>query len=205
MPRCHSCASPRRSRSKAMGGGSRYAKTKTDNRVRVLPLHSLAARALRAWKAMGWAKWVGHHPAPTDVLFPNERGQAWRPQLAGMLRADLRAAGLPDTYEGRPYTAHATRRSFATWLTEAGVAEGTIKRLMGHASAAVTAQHYAALALSTLQRAVECVHLDLSTGEVIALPMRAVAVANATQKAAGLGADFGVLVRPAPSTRGIPQ
>jgi integrase len=173
------------------GGWVTLRKTKTDNRVRVLPLHSLAVRALRAWKATGWAQWVGHHPASTDALFPNEKGQAWRPQMAEMLRADLRAAGLPDAYEGRPYTSHATRRSFATWLTEAGVAEGTIKRLMGHASAGVTAQHYTALVLSTLHTAVESIRLDLSSGKVSALPMHAVAPAKTTQKAAGLGAELG--------------
>jgi integrase len=119
-------------------------KTKTDNRVRVLPLHKLAARALRAWRAAGWPRLVGRTPSPTDPVFPNEAGTFWRPTMAAMLRGDLRAAGLPDSYEGHPYTAHATRRSFATWLSEAGVAEATIKRLMGHAGSGVTQLHYTA-------------------------------------------------------------
>ncbi len=75
--------------------------TKTENRVRVIPLHSLAVRALRAWKSIGWAKLVGHRPQPGDPLFPiprtvdltkGEKVLAWRPAMASMIRADLLAA-----------------------------------------------------------------------------------------------------------------
>ncbi len=181
---------------KGAGGWATLGRTKTENRVRTLPLHSLAVRSLKAWRATGWAKWVGHHPRPTDFLFPNEKGEGWRPDMAPMLRADLRAAGLPDQYEGNPFTAHATRRSFATWLTEAGVAESTIKRLMGHAGSGVTQQHYTAQTLATLKAAVETIRLDLSTGEVIALPMRAVGGSERDPQADGHTAEF---------TAGLPQ
>jgi hypothetical protein len=87
----------------------------------------------------------------------------------------------------------------------------------------MTAQHYTALAISTLQAAVETIRLDLSAGEVIALPMRAVGGADPVPKAAAHGADFGAglgagrtkregespmisLARPAglePATRGL--
>jgi hypothetical protein len=110
--------------------------------------------------------------------------------MAVMLRADLRAAGLPDEYEGYPYTAHATRRSLATWLAQAGVAEGTIKRLMGHAGSGVTQRHYTAQTIAMLQAAVQSIHLDLSTGEVVALPMRALAGTDRHSKADGLTAGF---------------
>jgi len=46
---------------------------------------------------------------------------------------------------------------------------------MGHAAAGVTAQHYAAQNLALLHAAVETIVLDLSTSQIIALPMRAVA------------------------------
>jgi integrase len=147
-------------------------KTKTENRVRVLPVHSLAAKALRAWLANGWARHVGRAPKPTDPLFPNDKGEAWRPSMAVMLRADLVRTGLPSTYEGHNYTAHSTRRSFATWLAEADVPEDTRRRLMGHAAGDVTALHYTARSLRSLHEAVERIKLDLSAGEVIALPMR---------------------------------
>ncbi len=146
---------------------------KTDNRVRVLPLHSAAVRALKGWKSTGWAAHVGRSPKGHEALFPNSGGEAWRPDSAALLREDLLDAGLPDTYEGHPYTAHATRRSFATWLTEAGVASDTIKRLMGHAAEGVTAQHYAAQNLDLLRAAVETIALDLTTAQVITLPVRA--------------------------------
>jgi integrase len=172
------------------GGWATLGRTKTENRVRTLPLHGLAVRALRAWKAAGWAQWVGHAPKPTDSVFPNASGHGWRPTMAAMLRADLRAAGLPDQYEGHPYTAHATRRSFATWLNEAGVAEGTLKRLMGHASSGETQQHYTAQTLAALKAAVEAIRLDLSAGELVTLPMRAVGTGKMPPQTVGLTADF---------------
>ncbi len=156
--------------------------TKTDNRVRTLPLHPLAVRTLRAWKATGWAKWVGRKPQPTDVLFPNEEGKGWRPDMAGMIRADLRKAGLPDTYQGHKLTAHATRRSFSTWLSEAGVEEATRDRLMGHAPATVAERHYTSSIMTKLRDAVESIKLDLTTGQVISMPMRIVASGEAASE-----------------------
>jgi integrase len=83
--------------------------------------------------------------------------------MAKMLRADLRAAGLPSTYEGNPYTAHATRRSFSTWLREAGVDIETRDRLMGHAAGSVGEKHYTAMTtavLAKLRDALESIQLD---------------------------------------------
>ncbi len=175
---------------KGAEGWATLGKTKTENRVRVLPVHSLAARALKAWKTAGWARWVGRAPKATDPIFPNEAGEAWRPDMAPMLRGDLRAAGLPDQYEGHPYTAHATRRSFATWLSEADVDKETRDRLMGHAAGSVGERHYTATILAKLKAAVESIRLDLSTGQVIELPLRAVAGSPAPQQADGPTADF---------------
>jgi integrase len=178
----------------ALVGDSGWAtlrKTKTANRMRVLPLHTLAVRILRFWKATGWAHWVGHPPSPTDAVFPNDKGEPWRPDMALMLRADLRAAGLPDVYEGHPYTAHATRRSFATWLNEAGVAESTIKRLMGHAGSGVTQQHYTAQTLATLQAAVATIGLEDSLVDGITLQSDAISGRDRGAITAGLSADFG--------------
>ena len=146
--------------------------TKTDNRVRTLPLHSLAARALRAWYATGWARHVGRAPKATDPVFANDDGKAWRPNMATMLRADLRNAGLPDTCEGHNLTAHAMRRSFSTWLSEAGVDSHTRDRLMGHAATSTAEKHYTAVILTKLRDAVESIKLDLTTTRVVALPVR---------------------------------
>jgi len=161
----------------ALEGDDGYATastTKTDNRVRQLPLHPATVKALRGWKASGWKTYVGRAPADHEPVFPNSAGAAWRPDSATLLREDLLAADLPSTYEGHNFTAHATRRSFATWLTEARVSTDTIKRLMGHAAAGVTAQHYAAQDLELLRDAVAMIALDLTTGQVLQLPVRAV-------------------------------
>jgi integrase len=155
-------------------GWATMSTTKSDNRVRVLPLHTATVRALKGWKAVGWVAYVGRKPEGHEPVFPNSTGEAWRPDSAALLREDLRAAGLLDTYEGHNYTAHATRRSFATWPTEAGVASETVKRLMGHAAEGVTAQHYAAQNLALLRAAIESIVLDLTTAQVISLPVRAV-------------------------------
>jgi integrase-like protein len=136
---------------------------------------------------------VGRHPQPTDFVFPNASGEGWRPATAKMLRADLRAAGLPAAFQGHPYTAHATRRSFSTWLREAGVDAETRDRLMGHAPASVGERHYTAMTaavLAKLRDAVELIELDLSSGELIALPMRAVGEVDPAPQAVGLTADF---------------
>jgi hypothetical protein len=79
---------------------------------------------------------------------------------------------------------------FATWLAEAGVAEATIKRLMGHAGSGVTQQHYTAQTLATLHAAVESIRLDLSAANGFELPMRAVPGTDRTPKTDGLTADF---------------
>jgi len=114
--------------------------------------------------------------------------------MATMLRSALRRCGLADTYQGHKYTAHATRRSFATWLKEAGVAEATIKRLMGHAGSGVTQLHYTAQSLATLRAAVESIRLDLLRGHLVALPMRVAAGAESAPidppEAAGRTADL---------------
>jgi hypothetical protein len=111
--------------------------------------------------------------------------------MAKMLRSDLRKADLPDEYEGRwPYTAHSTRRSFCTWLGEAGVAEGTIKKLMGHAGAGVTQVHYTNKSLEILQAAVESIKLNLSTAQIITLPVRKVANGETPSEAPSDGKRF---------------
>jgi hypothetical protein len=56
--------------------------------------------------------------------------------------------------------------------------DATRDRLMGHAPATVAERHYTSAILTKLRDAVESIKLDLTTGQVIALPMRAVAIAE---------------------------
>jgi hypothetical protein len=62
---------------------------------------------------------------------------------------------------------------------------------MGHSAGSVGERHYTAMTaavMAKLRDAVETIRLDLSTGEMIALPLRAVAGAEEGSEAAGLTA-----------------
>jgi len=159
-----------RARSK---GATRLGKTKTPDAVRDNPLHPLAVRALRAWKAEGWPKHVGRGPKPSDPVFPSPEGAHWRPRDAQSLRVDLDAAKLPTKYRGTVEIdfKDATRHTFATWLAVQGVEESIIGRLMGHAAKTVARKHYIDESLVPLLDAVKKIHLDLSVGKVVALPL----------------------------------
>jgi len=159
--------------------GVAISEPKTDASVRVLPLHPLAVRALRAWKAQGWARWVGRQPQATDLVFPNAGGEAWRPASARYLRADLTAADLPTLYIGKhPFDFHAFRRSFYTWLRNEGVDRETVEMLMGHSGATVGERHYDDRNLERMRKAVAMLKLDLRKGQLVALPFRAVSGAD---------------------------
>jgi integrase len=154
-------------------GASKIGKTKTPDAVRDNPLHPLAVRALRAWKAEGWMKYVGRNAKLNDPVFPNPNGVHWRPRDARNLHDDLEAAGLPTKYRGTIAIdfKDATRHSFATWLAIAGVDDAIIGRLMGHAAKSVTRKHYIGDDLTPLLSAIKKIVLNLSTGKVVALPL----------------------------------
>jgi integrase len=162
---------------KGEGGWASIGETKTEDANRKIPLHTLAVRSLRAWKAGGWVQLVGRHPKPADPVFPVldalGKPQPHRPKSSTLIRTDLEAAGLPTLYAGKHnIDFHATRRSFATWLNAADVPESRIKRLMGHAAEGVTEKHYNSVELSKLQEAIQTIKLDVSTGDVVELPMK---------------------------------
>ena len=106
---------------------------KNVNAIRRVPLHPTAVAALERWRVHGFVLLMGRAPKPTDPVFPNEAGMHHRPKSAELLRDDLDAIGCPTDYEGANHELYELRRSFATWLADAGVNEGLRKRLMGHA------------------------------------------------------------------------
>jgi integrase len=163
-------------------------KPKTRHGTRVIPLHSRAVPALKAFKAGGWVRFVGRHARPTDPVFPGAEGcMRMLSGAAAQLRKDLLRAGCPDKFGGGfNITFHALRASFATWLFEGGVDEGIRKRLMGHAPAGVTMKSYTSQALGILRKAIETIKLDLVTGDVLQLPFRVAVGANAANDGSSL-------------------
>ncbi|MFA5892255.1 MAG: tyrosine-type recombinase/integrase [Actinomycetota bacterium] len=125
---------------------------KTRRSKRIIPLHPTAVAALRWWFDDGWPMLMGRDPKPEDPVFPSPvSGEHYRPRSADLIRDDLRSAGAP-VAPGVDF--RACRRSFATWLYEAGVDEETRGRLMGHAPQSVTSDHYTATVLARLSEAV---------------------------------------------------
>jgi integrase len=166
----------------ALRGGEGFATlgdTKTEYAKRTLPLHALAVRSLRAWKSKGWAQFAGHKPRATDSVFPDEHGEPSRPRSAQLIRDDLETAKQPTKVGSADIDFHATRRSFLTWLTNAEVSSEIIDMLAGHAGKGVRARHYTARDLEVMAKAVTKIELDVTSGEVVSLPL-AVAVGDET-------------------------
>jgi integrase len=172
-------------------GWASMSATKT-RKSRVLPMHALTVRALRGWRVSGWCVFVGHHPKGSDFVFANANGEATRPASADLLRKDLEAAGLPSKYlDKTPFDFHATRRSFYTWLRAEGVERDTVEMLMGHSGGSVGERHYAAKDLERMRKALDMLTLDLTVGQVIAMPLRKVASdSKKTMEAECLPAEF---------------
>ncbi len=139
----------------------KYGPTKRPSRVRLVPLHPLVVTALRSHTAR-WVERFGRQPEAGDPLFAAVEVRAgvrtpipryWH-GAADDLRAALELVGCATVRNGHPITAKSMRRSFATWLHEAGVEESVIGRLMGHAAKSVTGRHYTAADLARLYEAV---------------------------------------------------
>jgi integrase len=119
----------------------------------LVPLSPKAAIVLRAQIELVGGQW----PAGTRFLFPRERANpdGVLPFSYATLESRLRrwqaAIDVRDD-RGRPYraTAHQFRHTFGTRMINLGVPEHVIQRLMGHASAEMTAR-YARLHDSTLR------------------------------------------------------
>ncbi|MDI1442423.1 tyrosine-type recombinase/integrase [Polyangium sp. 6x1] len=144
---------------KGEGGFAKVKGPKTKGSRRTMPLHPAAKAALVAWRER-WPELVGRRPRAEDLVFPGPGGGPSRPKSAAQMREDLERVGLPGEIRGQAVEFRATRASFATWLEEAGVAEGVRKRLMGHAVRDVTERHYTARELEQLARAVAAIPIE---------------------------------------------
>jgi integrase len=149
---------------KGPGGFARPKAPKTRSSVRTLPLHPCADSAIAEWVSVGLPRLLGRDVRPGDYLFPRPDGAPSRPRSAEQLRADLRAAGLPDHVDGEPVGIKSARSSFLTWLDELGVDERVRKRLAGHRPNDVTEAHYTKRELEQLAAAVGKIPLVWTRG-----------------------------------------
>lgn len=157
-----------------------YGPTKRPSRVRRVPLHPLLIAMLKSRREDQWFKLTGRLPQAGDPVFPGVREENgvkhvhpvyWH-GAADDSRADLGRAECPTFVQGHPVTAKATRRSFSTWLYEAGVEETIRSRLLGHSKGSVTEKHYTGEVLKTLHDAVCKISLDLGGhGRTTSAPM----------------------------------
>ena len=103
--------------------------TKGKKQQRVIPLSSAAAETLDA-HPLPWPRWTSQN-------------------MNRDLRKACDAAGIPMC------TANDFRRTFCSWMAQAGVPELTIVRLMGHTSSAMIRQVYARLSPEALADAID--------------------------------------------------
>jgi integrase len=143
---------------------------KTKYGKRDLPMHPSAAAWLAWWKTDGWKAYVGRGPEADDFVFPQGAGESpgepWRPNSSKKLREHLDAADLPKDFvspdgERSPFTWHAIRHTFATWLGHNGVDGELVDRLLGQSPRSVRGRHYQAPSLAPLAAAVATLELTL--------------------------------------------
>ena len=106
--------------------------------TRTVPLADYAVTALRQHHGRQSRDALGAGvPGVRGLVFVSERGHPLHgANLAKLLRADLRAAGLPIV------TLHALRHSFASFLLAEGVDIKTISVMLGHSDPRITGQLY---------------------------------------------------------------
>ncbi len=183
MARSPPSTSPRRSPSKGTRGGPPSVDRRRDTAFgRCRFIRWRAGRCSRG-KRRGGPSGPAAPPSPTTTCSRTPRERPGGPMLRRCCARILRAAGLPDQYDGHNLTAHALRRSFSTWLSEADVEEATRDRPMGHARGSVAERHYTATLLTKLQRAIQ--KIVLSPSVVAPPPLRAVPSAADGPQAAG--------------------
>jgi integrase len=133
-------------------------KPKTDDSTRKVPIHPELLKALDWWGRDGWEMFMGYVWQGNDYVFASnhrrhamaERSHMSRPDSAELIREDLALLGLPTEEGGQAFTFHATRRSFATWLTDAGAPEADIQHLLGHSQSKVLHKNYTTKVLRRL-------------------------------------------------------
>jgi integrase len=123
-------------------GHAKLGKTKKVWSNRRLPLHPAACAGIREWLDNGWEEFVGRPPKPTEPLFPRDDGKYGRPRSAHELRTALAKAKQPASVKGTEIHFHDARGCVATWLANAQVDSGLIRRFLGQAPVGAAEQNY---------------------------------------------------------------
>ncbi len=101
-------------------------------RERVLPVHPLAVKRIRAY--LGDARPALLRPGRSERLFLSSRGNDFTPDaVRRMLKQRLAEAGLPSDI-----TPHTLRHTYATHLLEGGADLRSVQELLGHVALSTT-------------------------------------------------------------------
>lgn len=138
--------------------------TKTDVE-RQVPVHVVLAKLLAAWKLGGWAKIMGRHPGPDDLIIPSRLGKnRTSNHTRNKLLEDLAKVGL------RPRRTHDTRRTFISL----GLADGARKDILkwvSHGTSADIMDLYSTIPWATLCEEVQRLNIRIvSTATVLLHP-----------------------------------
>jgi integrase len=127
------------------GGAWRLADTKSRSGRRTIPLAPAAVAALQRERARQLPFRMKHRdlwPERWDFCFTNQIGRPYRAgSVESSFKAHVKAAGLPEPREGKPFTPHSLRHSCGTYLIAAGVSDRVVQAILGHSSATMT-RHY---------------------------------------------------------------
>ncbi|MBI5511413.1 MAG: tyrosine-type recombinase/integrase [Deltaproteobacteria bacterium] len=104
----------------------REAQTKTAA-VKLVPVHPTLAVILDAWKASGWAAYMGRAPVREDLVVPNQYGKVRNTNRHNRdLGRDCKRIGIGHRHQ------HAMRHTFITLVQDDG-ADGSVIRWITHA------------------------------------------------------------------------
>lgn len=133
----------------------REAQTKT-SAVKLVPVHPALASVLDAWRASGWAEYMGQAPKVDDLVVPNKDGKVRNTNRQNRdLGRDCRRIGLVHRHQ------HAMRHTFITLVQDDG-ADGQVIRWITHAPPRTAFDNYTRAQWNRLCEELLKLRIDLS-------------------------------------------
>jgi integrase len=133
----------------------REAQTKTAA-VKLVPVHPALASVLDAWRAAGWAEYMGQAPKVDDLVVPNKDGKVRNTNRQNRdLGRDCRRIGLVHRHQ------HAMRHTFITLVQDDG-ADGQVIRWITHAPPRTAFDNYTRAQWNRLCEELLKLRIDLS-------------------------------------------